>query len=270
MIFSTAFIFAKPFDGKNSDLLTTRFTNNKVGEPFIVLKQVASTNNYAMEQVKTGSAGHGAAWLALDQTGGKGQRNRAWVSETGKNILLSVILDANSWKTSELFKVSVAAALAAHDFFIKYVPDNISIKWPNDIYAGDRKAGGILIENIIRGNIWQFAIVGVGLNINQDVFDAALPNPVSLKQLTGKVHDVIEMAMELCNCLDYRYNQLITAGFGIMLQQYNAVLYKKEALVELRKGNVVSSHIIKGVNALGQLETGQQVFDFGEVEWLLR
>ena len=84
-------------------------------------------------------------------------------------------------------------SLPAYDFFNFYAIDETSIKWPNDIYWRDRKAGGILIENILQGKKWKFAIVGIGININQTLFPASLPNPVSLKQITGKTFNVVEL-----------------------------------------------------------------------------
>ena len=87
--------------------------------------------------------------------------------------------------------------LGCLDFFSKYIKENVKIKWPNDIFINDRKAGGILIENVIKGNLWQWAVIGIGLNINQENFEKENLKAISLKQITGKNYDVIELAKEL-------------------------------------------------------------------------
>lgn len=248
------------------------FTNNTIGEPFIVLNQVSSTNNYAMEQLKNELSGHGAAYFAEEQVLGKGQRNKHWVAEKGKNILLSVILETDWLKVADLFKISVVAAIASYDFFSRYAGEETFIKWPNDIYWGDRKAGGILVENIVRGNLWQFAVLGIGININQVKFEADLPNPVSMKQITGKDFIAIDLAKELCGCIEQRLYQLKANQFDDLLNFYNSVLYKKGKMVRLRKGNAILNCCIKEVNIFGQLITeggAQEIFNFGEVDWVM-
>lgn len=112
------------------------------------------------------------------------------------------------------FQLSAAVAVAVEAFFRKYAFDETKVKWPNDLYWQDRKAGGILIENVISGSgTWEWAIVGIGININETRFPPELPNPVSLKQITGKEFDPGQLARELCGHLDSAYRQLETEGF---------------------------------------------------------
>ena len=140
---------------------------NPIGTPFIELHTVDSTNNYAMGLVHAGMAQHGTAVFAHEQTKGRGQRNKAWVSEPGANIALSVIFQPPAFSTSQLFMISKLVATAVLNFFNSYATTDTSIKWPNDIYWRDRKAGGILIENMVNGSTWNWAVVGIGININQ-------------------------------------------------------------------------------------------------------
>ena len=105
-----------------------------------------------MQQVKSGLAKHGTAYFAHEQTAGKGQRNKQWLSAKDENIILSVVLDTNQLLLSQQFSLNIVSALAALDLFNNYTTNNIKIKWPNDIYWQDRKTGGILIENIIAGS----------------------------------------------------------------------------------------------------------------------
>ena len=243
-----------------------------IGKPFTELLAVDSTNNYAMAAAQKGAAKWGEAWFAHHQTKGKGSRGKSWNSGAGENIILSVLLQPGvHLAVLNSFYITATVALACYDFFKKYAVDNVSIKWTNDVYWDDRKAAGILIENSVRGNEWQWCVAGIGMNINQTHFDASLPNPVSLKQITGKTYDVVALAKELCECLQQRYDQLQTDKESILID-YNNALYKRAQKVTLKKGAVVFTGIIEGVTASGMLEVKeglQPKFAFGEVEWVL-
>ena len=144
------------------------------------------------------------------------------------------------------------------------------IKWPNDIYWRDRKAGGILIENILRGPDWLFAVAGIGININQSSFPTDLQNPVSLKQVTGRQYDVLALAHELCDRLDAAW-QRFAAGEDL-LEEYNSRLFRLGQPVKLKKDNAIFETTIEGASADGQLitrDTIERRFDFGEVEWVI-
>lgn len=243
-----------------------------IGQPFVELVTVDSTNIYAMDHLQANLAAHGAVFFAHSQTAGKGQHGKNWVTEPGANIAMSVLLDCSFLSLSHQFPLSVMVSLAAYDLFSAYAGDETFIKWPNDIYWRDRKAGGILIETQVRGNIWQTAVAGMGINVNQTQFPKFLRNPVSLKQITGKDFNTIVLAHELCKHLQKRYQQLQNGGEATMLVEYNALLYKKDQEVKLKKGAVVFTGILSGVSANGELlvKTGlEESFRFGEIEWVL-
>lgn len=240
---------------------------------FIELESVDSTNNYAMARVHAGMASQGDMFFAHDQWAGKGQRGRTWASNRGENIILSLVLEPVFLPITQQFALSVAIALAAQDLFKQYAgaPDT-SIKWPNDIYWRDRKAGGILIENSFKGDQWLFAIAGIGININQVQFPETAKNPVSLKQITGKSFDAVGLARELGDRLGDRYGQLQTEGPAVQLDEYNARLYKRLQPVRLRKDNAVFETLVQGVSATGELitrDTLERRFRVGEVEWVI-
>lgn len=243
-----------------------------IGTPLIQLDVVDSSNNYAMAQAQAQMAGHGAAWLAKEQTLARGQRGKKWQSEPGQNIALSTIITPSNIGISEQFHLSVMAALACHDFLTHYVLTETSIKWPNDLYWRDRKAGGILIENLIQGSEWKCAVVGIGININQVVFDPALPNPVSFKQVTEKDYDVLTLGQHLCTCLEIRWQQLNTTGFPGLLKEYNEKLYKINDQARLKVENAIVDATILGVNEKGELlvKTDKlMALSFGTVEWIV-
>jgi len=224
-----------------------------------------------------GEAQHGMAIFTHEQTAGKGQRDKNWASQKDLNIALSILLKPYPLSIPDQFKLSVCIAISAWDLFSKYAGDETKIKWPNDIYWRDRKAGGILIENVIQSSqsavgSWQWSIIGIGININQTDFDPDLPNPVSLKQITGKILKPIDLAKELCSIMEKNYQLLIAGNFMILFNKYQTHLYKKDEKVKLKKGTRVFETTIKGVSETGQLITQHSIeerFDFGEVEWIL-
>ena len=275
-----------------------QFAGNPIGKPFLELQSVDSTNKYAMGLVHNDhltegqdEPQHGMAIFTHEQTAGKGQRGKTWASEKGANIALSILLNPFPLRLSDQFKLSVCVATTVHEFFSTYAGDETKIKWPNDLYWRDRKAGGILIENIVRSSQlavgsqqssvntqdsqthnWQWAIVGIGININQTSFSPDLPNPVSLKQITGKDFKSVDLAKELCSILAKNYQLMIDGKFESLLNYYQQHLYKKEEKVKLKKGNRVFETAIKGVSETGQLITQHSIeerFEFGEVEWVI-
>jgi BirA family transcriptional regulator, biotin operon repressor / biotin---[acetyl-CoA-carboxylase] ligase len=239
-----------------------------IGNPFIELQSVDSTNNYAMAQVHAGLAFPGTAFFTYEQFAGKGQRGKAWETKAGENILMSVVLQPAKLTISEQFLLSTCIALSCFDLLNKYLPGEIFIKWPNDIYIRDRKTGGILIENHISGENWKYAIVGTGININQLTFDEKLPNPTSLKQATWKNFDVVALAKELCMHMEKRCNSTSKTRF---IEEYNSHLYKRNEKVKLKNGDASFLTTIKQVTSKGKLITvdeKERSFDFGEVEWV--
>jgi BirA family biotin operon repressor/biotin-[acetyl-CoA-carboxylase] ligase len=155
---------------KNRNLFPQSLANHNPTGPFIILSHVESTNNYAMAKVHSGINVPETCFLAFSQTAGKGQRGKQWNTAAGENITMSIILSAPAHKTNP-FVFSAGMALACYDFIKEINIEDVSIKWPNDVYIGDRKAGGILIETVYKGSSWEWAIVGIGINMNQIQFD---------------------------------------------------------------------------------------------------
>ena len=246
---------------------------HKTGSSFVILNQVDSTNNYAMGKVHAGMAKHGDAYFSSNQTAGKGQRGKTWETADAVNIALSLVLDVQLLNASQQFQLLVSVALGCYDFFSSYAGHETSIKWPNDIYWRDRKAVGVLIENSFQGSDWKFAVVGIGVNVNQTGFDPSLKNPVSLKQITGKTYDLIALARELQNHVFNRFGALQKEPFGLSLADYNEHLFGLHKKMHLKKGSIHFDAIIRGVTPFGQLMTTEshqeRQFDFGEVEWVV-
>lgn len=248
-----------------------------LGSPFVELQSVDSTNNYARQQIHAGLAQDGMAIFAHDQVAGKGQRGKVWATEKGANLILSIVVKPHPLQLAQQFQLSACTAVALREFFMKYAGDETKIKWPNDLYWQDRKAGGVLIENIVGGTRqgggreWT-SIIGMGININQTTFDPELKNPVSLKQITGKNFQPVELAKELCVHLDKRLTELRKNGFEGIYQTYLSGLYKRKAAVRLKKGTIVFEGIIRGVSPVGKLIVQHSTiegFNFGDIEWII-
>lgn len=244
------------------------------GRSFTVLTSVDSTNNYAMQMVHARLAKHGDTWFAMNQTRGKGQRGKQWASGNGENIIMSIVLTPTFLIPMQSFLLNAAIALGTYDFFKKYAGCTVRIKWPNDIYWGDRKAGGILIETVIQSQNWLYAIVGIGININQQQFEESLARPVSLRQITGKYFEVTDLARELCYFLETRYEALKAGNENLILQDYRQAMYKLNEMVRFRRHNKDEEVRVTGVSHDGLLlvetsagETAQWMW--GTVEWLL-
>ena len=239
---------------------------------FKILDSVDSTNNYAMAMVREGMAKDGMACVAKEQTAGKGQRGKSWQMQAGKSIAMSLILKTDKLRADQQFYLSMLIALAANDFLKKYGGKETAIKWPNDLYWRDRKAGGILIETVFKGSIWQWSVAGIGINVNQSRFHKSLPNPVSLHQITNREYDVIELAEELYDMIMKRMATITEVQGDKIKREYNRHLYKINEEVKLKKASAVFKTTIKGVSMQGQLHTAdtmERQFDFGEVEWML-
>ena len=140
---------------------------------------------------------HGYCISADFQTAGHGQATNRWESEDGKNLLFSLLLRPIIIPAAEQFVITELVTLAIINVLQDYIRQRITIKWPNDIYVGDKKLCGILIENALCGSTIDTCIVGIGININQELFVSDAPNPVSLKQLNGRDNDREEIFGEI-------------------------------------------------------------------------
>lgn len=219
---------------------------------FIVLSEVDSTNNYANHLISTESAKNGTVVLAQFQKRGRGQRGNSWESDKGRNLLASVILYPVFLPATLQFYISKAASLAIA-FWLRNKTGHVSIKWPNDIYSGNKKIAGILIETAIKGNILSSAVVGIGLNLNQDVFNSALPNPVSLRMLTGTDWEIITSAEEIHALFMEFYGKLESGALKEIDDAYYSLLYRRNEWALYREGDIRKEARIIGVGADGQL-----------------
>ena len=163
-----------------------------IGKNIIELDVVDSTNNYASKLV------------ANFQGEGKGQRGNVWSSEPGKNLTFSLVLNPKRVAPSEAFVISKIVSLAICKYLESVIDEDVFIKWPNDIYVGEKKICGILIENQFKGNNFEYAIIGIGLNVNQTNFQN-LPRVTSLFLESKKELDLKSVLTELLKSIEIFY-----------------------------------------------------------------
>ena len=165
------------------------------------------------------------------QTAGRGQRGHEWHSRRGENLTFSVVLEPNFLPIAEQFSVSEVVALSLVDMLADYGVE-ARIKWTNDIYVGDRKLVGILIEHSLSSTTLRRTIVGVGINVNQTEFDSSIPNPVSMAQLLGKQLDAEEVLRIFLTHLQRNYEALREMQNAkckmqnFLHKRYNSLLYR--------------------------------------------
>lgn len=168
------------------------------------LDTIDSTSTELRRRMSVEELPHGYCISADFQTSGHGQATNRWESEDGKNLLFSLLLRPTVIPAAEQFVITELVTLAIINALQDYIRQKITIKWPNDIYVGDKKLCGILIENALCGSTIDTCIVGIGININQELFVSDAPNPVSLKQLNGRDNDRGEILAEIYqNILNY-------------------------------------------------------------------
>lgn len=243
------------------------------GKNFVELPKVDSTNNYARQLLSEGAVPDGTVVFAHTQTAGRGQQGNTWLSEAGKNLTLSFVFLPDFLEATQQFFLNMAVALAVKDFAECFVQEEVKIKWPNDIYVNDQKLAGILIENTISGTKISNSIIGIGLNVNQEIFSHELKNPTSLFLLTGMPHNLKSLAELLCSYMEKYYLQLRQLHFNFLDRAYTEALYRYQQTHEYKKGEQIFRGEINGVSKEGKLiihsQGKEHRYSFKEIEYVI-
>ena len=200
-----------------------------------------STNTMLREWIARGTWPEGERYLRADyQTAGRGQHGNGWESEKGKNLLCSVLIKRHrvesrkskveSIDAQNIFFLNVAVSVAVYRLVRGLVDEKMSgltIKWPNDIYWGDKKLAGILIENTIIGGEVKYSIAGIGLNVNQTEWRSDAPNPVSLKELRREGVEELDLNALMERLAD-EVEHVLSEKPEEVWSEYRAHLYRRE------------------------------------------
>lgn len=237
-----------------------------IGETIIRLAETSSTNTYAAKLLMAEKPAEGTIIFTISQTEGRGQHGNIWESERGNNLTVSVILYPDFLKPEKQFMLNKFISLAVLDFVKLYIPVNMSpkIKWPNDIYIGNKKVAGILIENSISGNNFNHVIVGIGININQEKFSSNTPNPTSLKLATDNEYNIENCLHELCTSLNKRYDQLAEDNNDILGSEYLLSIFRYNVFSKFRFDKSTIHAKITGISDFGKLQLIDEKGHFSE------
>ena len=224
------------------------------------IEQTNSTNTLLKELIAKGQ--EPVFIYAGYQTAGRGQTGNSWESEKGKNLICSILLPPNK----NLYFLNIAVSVA----ILRLFDEPLTIKWPNDIYWKDKKLAGILLENAIIGNEVKYTIAGIGLNVNQTEFVSDAPNPVSLKQISGKEYAIDPLMQDLLEAVHTVLNEPEEAVWS----EYKAHLYRREGYWPFADHNGTFEAQIEDVLPSGEIvlrdKNGQlHTYGFKQIKYIL-
>ncbi len=250
------------------------FSTLFVGQNLIKLPAVDSTNNFLKSLVSNSEPlPEGTVIMADDQYAGRGQQNNVWKAAPGKNLTFSVLLKPAFLPLNQQFLLNMAVSIAINNTLAQFLDEGLNIKWPNDIYFRNQKMGGILIENTIVGNDIKTAIIGIGINVNQQHFEAELTGKAtSVFQILQKDVNLMALLAEICGAIESLYLQLRANRHTNIRQSYVDKLYQLNRSAFYLKNEEVFEGTIIGVSDIGLLQmeskNGIQEFNFKEIAFL--
>jgi BirA family biotin operon repressor/biotin-[acetyl-CoA-carboxylase] ligase len=244
-----------------------------VGQNLVTLKEVASTNNYLKELLSNSKpVADGTVIMAESQYAGRGQQTNRWHSEAGMNLTFSLLLKPLFLPLQQQFDLTRAVSLGVVTALQQASGERIQIKWPNDIYHGDKKLGGILIENMVQGNRINHSVIGIGLNINQVVFPPEVPNPTSLKQILQRDYELNVLLSQICGSIEAWYLRLKAGHINEIRDRYLGNLYWLNQEKDFMADGVHIKGTITGVRNNGFLvlstESGEKEFNLKQIQFL--
>jgi BirA family transcriptional regulator, biotin operon repressor / biotin---[acetyl-CoA-carboxylase] ligase len=241
-----------------------------LGKDIHFLPDCHSTNDMALQALRQSKAGEGSIYITNHQTRGKGQRGNSWETKPGENLTFSLVLQPNFLDLSEQFVLNMAISNAIRRCIQEYIP-GLMVKWPNDLVVpGFGKLGGILIENLVGTTGWDYAVVGIGINVNQNQF--ASPKATSLSLVTANVYPLEELFKLLIVHLEQAYIALKKGKKAVLTQEYLQHLYLFEEWAVFKIGDHELEGKIIGLTEIGnlllELPSGrQQSFGIKEISF---
>jgi len=202
------------------------FSGLFVGQNFITLKEVDSTNNFLKDLLSNSKPlMEGTVIMAENQYAGRGQQQNGWHAQPGKNLTFSMLLTPRFLAITDQFDLIRAVSLGVFDALEPLLGNKLKIKWPNDIYYAGYKLGGMLIENMVQAGQIRNSIIGIGLNVNQDSFPQGLSNAISIKQILHADYDLKALLSEICRHIEAWYLNLKAGKVSFVRDTYLSRLY---------------------------------------------
>ena len=249
------------------------FSGLFVGQNLVSLKEVDSTNTFLKNILSNSKpVPDGTVIMAETQYAGRGQRDNTWHAEPGKNLTFSLLLKPGFLSAQQQFDLTRAVSLGVYDALYPLLRDSLKIKWPNDIYYGDKKLGGMLIENILQGSQIKNAIIGIGVNVNQENFPDNATNATSIKKILQRDYELKNILAEICNHIEAYYLHLKAGRFEYVRNIYLSRLYWLNEERQFKSNGQVFEGVIKNVKDNGLLVIdqmgGEQAYNLKEIEFL--
>ncbi len=192
----------------------------------VKLNAIDSTNSYLKDFVRKTNVENGTVIIADFQTNGKGQNDNKWISDKGKNLTFSVLVKFESLEVEKQFYLNYVVSIALYNVLKNYISEKLTVKWPNDIMSGNQKICGILIESTIKKSNVKNSIIGVGLNVNQDIFPEEASKATSLKKVLNTFIDKDELFDKILIEIQYQLISIKRQEFKKIKSEYEAILYK--------------------------------------------
>lgn len=215
----------------------------------------------------------GTVIMAENQYAGRGQVESNWHVEPGKNLTFSILLYPEFLAPAAQFTLNMAVSVAIQHALKTLTGEGLTIKWPNDIYFGTKKIGGILIENVLSGNRIKASIIGIGINVNQEVFEAGLEDRAgSVYQILHQHVNLISLLAQICSHIEVRYLKLRAGNYKILREEYLNFLYRFNIKAPYRQNGQIIEGKIVDVSDTGflSMETGSGImsYNFKEIEFI--
>lgn len=236
------------------------------------LEEVDSTNTWLANHEK--ELPETVMVYSHSQRSGRGQRGNSWESEPGRNITASIVFHPEAFDASRQFLISEAVALA----IVEYLEGHgikAEVKWPNDIYVGDKKICGILVEHVVTGRHITRTIAGFGINLNQEKFYSDAPNPVSLYNITGEKYVLEEEVEKVAHKIE-KYLEELESGESHH-QKFLGKLWRKDGnfykFRDVKANEMIEGCILdvadNGLMTIAVKDGGEREYAFKEVEFIL-
>jgi BirA family biotin operon repressor/biotin-[acetyl-CoA-carboxylase] ligase len=235
-----------------------------IGNTIYYFPELGSTNTYAQELLTRETPPEGTIILTDHQTRGTGQAGRQWISPPRTNLTMTVILYPDFLPLQRQFMLVRAFSLACRSILTEVLAKKVQVKWPNDIYVSDRKLGGILIQNTIKGDKIQATIAGIGVNVNQTEWPSEIQYATSLKLESSSQFDIRSVQEKICSGLELYYQLLREGQYDRLVSEYLDSLWGRGVPMRFLDGNEEFEGAITGVNAEGllQIDVGGQTRSF--------
>ena len=230
-----------------------------------------STNSYTLELCQQSPvAPEGTVVITNNQTGGRGQRGNQWITAPGKNFTFSILFKPSFLSVKDQFYLNVFTSLSVYDYLCEKGCETVRIKWPNDIYVGSKKICGILVENVVTGNLFSSVVIGIGLNVNQHEF--SIDSATSMSIELNRLFDLPLEFEELLAFIEARYLKLRRNESQSMMLEYLLLMYWRGERHVFSDSHGTFEGTITGLDESGRLtiltNSGENSFEMKEISYV--